>query len=251
MKELLKSTARRALPVSTRRWLKARLDGANYHPPVGSVQFGNLRRVTPISRVFGYDRGLPVDRYYIEGFLARNLSDVRGHALEVGDNTYTRRFGGDRVTRSDVVHVTEGNPNATIVADMSRADNIRSNTFDCIIFTQTLHFIYDVRAAVQTLNRVLKPGGVALVTFPGISQIDYNEWREYWLWSFTALSARKLFAEAFPAANVGIETHGNVLAATAFLQGLAAEELTQEELDYRDLSYPVIITVRAVKSGAA
>ena len=35
-------------------------------PPVGEVRFGSLRMVTPISTNWGLDRGLPIDRYYIE-----------------------------------------------------------------------------------------------------------------------------------------------------------------------------------------
>ena len=48
-----------------------------------------------LSRDFGFDRGTPIDRYYIESFLSTHASDIRGHVLEVADNTYTRRFGGD------------------------------------------------------------------------------------------------------------------------------------------------------------
>jgi glycosyltransferase involved in cell wall biosynthesis len=251
MKESLKSLVRRTLPRQVYRWLRVRRHGENYRPTVGEVSFGSLRRVTPISRVFGFDRGQPIDRYYIEGFLARNAADVKGRVLEVGDDTYTRRFGGDRVTKADVLYVSEGNPHATIVADLSRADHIPSEIFDCIILTQTLHLVYDVRAAVSTLVRILKPGGVLLATFPGISQIDHYDWGGSWYWAFTALSARRLFEEAFSASGLSVETHGNVLAATAFLQGLATEELRKEELDYNDADYEVTIAVRAVKGVAS
>src|SRR4029453_14668409 len=44
---------------------------------------GTLRRTRPLSNDFGYDRGTPVDRYYIERFLARHQSDVKGRVLEV------------------------------------------------------------------------------------------------------------------------------------------------------------------------
>lgn len=215
------------------------------------VRFGSLRRVKPISRMFGHDRGRSINRYYIEQFLSAHASDIRGYVLEIGDNRYTRKFGGNGVTRSDVLHVIEGNPSATIVADLTCADHIPSDTFDCIIFTQTLQFIYDVRAALWHLQRILRPGGVLLATFSGISQIsryDMDRWGDYW--RFTALSTRRLFEEVFPAANVTVATSGNVLAAIAFLHGLAAEELHQQELDYHDPDYEVIITVRAVKPKA-
>jgi hypothetical protein len=81
------------------------------------VDFGNIRRVTPISRHFGYERGMPIDRYYIEQFLAEHAGDIRGRVLEIGDDSYTRQFGGDQVTVRDVLHVTEGNPLATFVGD--------------------------------------------------------------------------------------------------------------------------------------
>jgi glycosyltransferase involved in cell wall biosynthesis len=228
-----------------RAWRKLR-----YHPPVGWVRFGSLRRVTPVSRLFGYDRGQPIDRYYIEDFLARHAADVRGRVLEIGDDSYTRKYGGRRVKISDVLHATAGNPQATIVADLTRADHIPSDAFDCIIFTQTLHLIYDLHSAIRTLYRILKPGGVLLATFPGISQISQDEWGDHWHWALTTISARRLFEEAFPAANVKVEAHGNVLAATSFLHGLAAEELRQKELNYRDPSYELLIALRAVKPEA-
>lgn len=236
------------LSIVVRRWLRLGQKRLTSWPPVGFVSFGSLRRLQPVSRSFGFDRGLCIDRCYISQFLAKHAMDIRGHVLEVGDDAYTREFGGDHVTESDVLHAVEGNPKATIVADLTCAEHIPSDTFDCIIFTQTLQFIYDVRSAVQTLHRILKPGGVLLATFPGISQLsryDMDRWGEYW--RFTTLSARRLFEEVFPPDGVSVEAYGNVLAAIAFLHGLAADELRQEELHYRDPDYEVLITVRAVK----
>jgi SAM-dependent methyltransferase len=215
------------------------------------INWGDLRRVMPVSRQFGFDRGRPIDRYYIEYFLARYAQDIRGRVLEIGDDSYTRQFGAGRVTTCDVLHVAAGNPIATIVGDLTSAGHIPSNTFDCFILTQTLHLLFDVRAAVRTIYRILKPGGVLLATFPGISQLSNDQWAECWYWSFTRQGAERLFGEFFPADQVTIETFGNVLAAMAFLHGLAAEELTLEELDYRDENYDMLIAVRAVKPEAS
>jgi glycosyltransferase involved in cell wall biosynthesis len=214
---------------------------------IHEIDFGALRSVTPVSREFGFDRGQPVDRYYIERFLADCADDIRGHVLEVGDDAYTRAFGGANVTESDVLHVTHGNPAATIVADLAHAEQIPSDAFDCIVLTQTLHLIYDLPAAVRTIYRTLHPGGVILATVPGISQISSDRWKESWYWSLTPLSTKRLFAEIFGDGNITIGVHGNVLVATAFLQGLAATELTHAELAAYDPQYPVVITVRAVK----
>jgi glycosyltransferase involved in cell wall biosynthesis len=236
------------LPSPVQRLLAERR-GEPYISGKGKVRFGDFRRLTPISREFGFDRGLPIDRYYIENFLARHANDIQGHVLEVGDDTYTCKYGGKRVIKKDILHVSEDNPAATIVADLAQADHIPSNFFDCIILTQTLHIVYDVQVAIKTLYRILKPGGVLLVTFPGISQISIDEWSDSWYWSFTVRSAQRLFEDVFREQNIEVQSFGNVLVATAFLQGLAVEELNKKELDYSDPHYQALITVRAVKPG--
>lgn len=216
-------------------------------PRAGRVRFGDLRRTEPISRSFGYDRGLPIDRYYIERFLARRAADIQERVLEVGDDSYTRRFGGATVTQRDVLHVHEGNAAATIVADLAHAPQIASDAFDCIILTQTLHLVYELKAAVNTLHRILKPGGTLLATVPGITQTSADSWAETWYWAFTTLSVRRLFETHFPPGALEVDAWGNVLAATAFLQGIATEELSDKELDHRDPHYQVLITLRAQK----
>ena len=218
--------------------------------PVDGVAYGGLRRLTPISPVFGLDRSLPIiDRYYIEEFLASHAADIRGRVLEMGDAAFTRRFGSDRVTRSDVLHYVPGNPEATIVGDLATADHIPSDRFDCIILTQTLQMIFDVRAALHHLHRILKPGGVLLATSHGISRIARREgidpWGEYW--HFTAQSTKHLFGALFPANHLQIVTYGNVLSAAASLYGLAAADLTSQELDHCDPNFEVIVAVRAQK----
>jgi SAM-dependent methyltransferase len=216
-------------------------------PPAGHVDLGALRRVQPIDRDFGFGRGWPVDRYYIDAFLERHAGDVRGRVLEVKDSAYTRRFGSDRVTRGDVLDVDAANPMATVVADLENGAGLPDGAFDCVILTQTLHLIYDLRAALRALHRSLAPGGVLLLTVPGITKVDAGI---PWYWSFTAASARRLLQEVFPPEGVHVEAFGNVLAAVAFLEGLAVDELSPEELDVRDAEYPVCITVRAVKPAA-
>jgi SAM-dependent methyltransferase len=171
--------------------------------------------------------------------------------LEVGGDDYTRRFGGERVTRSDVLHAPPGSESATVTADLADAPGIADASFDCVIATQTLTYVYDVAAAAATLERILAPGGVALVTLPGIAKIarpEADQWGDYW--RFTTDSARRLFDDAGFAA-VGVTAYGNVLAATAMLHGLAADEIGAAKLDDRDRDYEVLIGVRAVASSAS
>jgi SAM-dependent methyltransferase len=218
-------------------------------PPVGWVRFGHLRRLQPISPDYGYSRGLPIDRYYIEKFLTEFAMDIRGQVLEIKHNKYTVKYGMDRVTKSDVLHPVLGNPDATIIADLTKADHLPSNVYDAIIFTQTLQVIYDIRTVIATLHRILKPGGVLLATASGMAQLsldDFDKWGEYW--RFTSLSARLLFEEAFSAGNVTVRSYGNVLAAISFLEGLAVQDLKKHELDAVDRRYEILIAVRAVKA---
>ena len=215
-------------------------------PPV--LDLGDLRRVTPIDSGFGLSRGKPVDRHYIEDFLQRHAADIRGRVVEVAENGYTRRFGGDRVERSDILHVDDSNERATLVGDLAEPNDLPTAAFDCFICTQTLTYIYDVQQAVETIHRMLRPGGVLLVTVPGISQMspyDRDRWGEYW--RFTAQSLGRLLGEPFGSANVEVEAYGNVLASTAFLQGLCTDDLRRDELDHRDQRYQMLVAGRATK----
>jgi hypothetical protein len=216
---------------------------------VEPVHWGNMRRLAPFSRIFAIDRGQCIDRWYIESFLKAHCADVKGRVLEIAGREYTAKFGGDRVLQSDVLHAVAGNPDATLVGDLQTGTGIPDSAFNCMILTQTLPFIFDLKGTIETIHRSLQPGGVALLTFPGISQIsryDMDRWGDYW--RFTDASARRLFADLFGTENVTVVTFGNVLTACAFLQGLASHELNVDELCHCDKDYQVTIGVRVVRS---
>ena len=208
----------------------------------------DFHSLKPASRSFGVDRGTVIDRHYIESFLSEYSADIRGRVLEVADNNYTLKFGGDKVTKSDVLHIAADDSQATIVGDLATGGGIPKTAFECMIVTQTFQMIYDVHAAVRNAYAALKPGGVLLATLPGISQVsryDMDRWGDYW--RFTDASVKRLFGDVFGPENVAVKAYGNVLTACAFLHGAAAEELKKEELDYCDPDYQVLVTVRAVK----
>jgi SAM-dependent methyltransferase len=220
-------------------WRARRLRG------VAAMRLGQISSQNPLSTIFGYDRGKPIDRFYIERFLANHAGDVRGHVLEVGDDSYSRRFGQDRITRQDVLHIHADNPAATIVGDLTDPATLPASLFDCIILTQTLHVIYDMPAAVRHIRRALRPGGVALLTVPGITPVrpgpDHG-----WYWSLTADALRELLGESFDSDKIDISTAGNLLTATAFLHGAAVEDMALREFDNVDAAYPVTVSARAV-----
>jgi len=226
-----------------RRWPRLQ-----YAPRVHCVHLGDLRRLTPVSRRFGFDRGTPVDRYYIGRFFSQRSQLIRGRVLEIGDRGYTERYGADRVSCSDVLNVRADVPGTTIVADLTHGDGIADCSFDCIVLTQTLQFIFDVPSAIRTLYRILKPGGTLLLTVPGtISQLEIARRGSVWYWGFTRPSIERLFREGFGPHDLEIAEYGNVLASIAFLEGLASEELHAAELDFRDPLYPLLICVRVTR----
>ena len=216
--------------------------------PLGFVRFGDLRRTSPISYNFGWGRGTPIDRYYIESFLDQNASDIRGTVLEVGDDRYTRRFGGARVDHSDILSVETSNPNATFVGDLTRPDTLPEAAFDCIVLTQTLQYLFEPHAAVAALFRALKPGGILLLTVPASgSQVDGSTWGATWYWWFTSAAVRRLLEKSFQPNAVTVNTYGNIFVATAFHFGVVLEELRPRDLNQSDPEFPVIVAARAIK----
>lgn len=222
---------------------------ARQRPRVGGIDWGDFDRTRPINANWGYERGSPVDRYYIERFLKKSAGDIRGRVLEVADNEYTITFGGSRVEKSDILFPTTGNQRATIIADLTVPSQVTDGLFDCIICTQTLQFIYEVRIAIASLYRFLKPGGVLLLTVPGISKIspeDRDRSGDYW--RFTGESLQRLLSEEFSEQTVSVETHGNVKSSLGLLHGISAGEIPKVELDQHDDLYQLLVSARAVRS---
>ena len=206
---------------------------------------GRIARNAPLSTDWGFDRGLPVDRYYVERFLADHASDIRGRVLEVAEDRYSKRFGGPNIERQDILSLERGDQ-STIIGDLAHPGTLPASAFDCIILTQTLHMIFDLDAAVAQLRQALRPGGVLLVTVPGISPVDRGDWRDSWHWSLTDISLRRLLSKAFEQDKVVVTVRGNLYAATAFLHGAAVEELSRRKLESHDPAFPVTVAARAM-----
>ena len=199
----------------------------------------------PLSRS-GFDRGTPVDRYYIERFLAAHADDIHGRVLEVGEPLYSRKFGNGRISRQDILHIDASNAAATIVGDLGQAGLLPPRSFDCIILTQTLQYVFDVHTAVDQVHGALRPGGVLLVTVPGVAPISPDEWEDSYYWRFTEPSLKRLLINRFGTAQVATSPFGNFYAATAFLSGAAVEEIKKSELQAVMPEYAIVIAGRAV-----
>ena len=213
------------------------------------IFFGSLRGTFPINPGFGIGRGTPVDRYYVDRFLETRTEAITGRVLEIGDREYTARFGTN-VISSDVLHAAPGNPEATIVGDISCCPQIPDDSFDCIVLLQTLHYVYDMEKAVAELHRILAPGGRLLCTVPCISQIsrhDMERWGDRW--RLSSLAANELFATAFLPDLTQVSTYGNVLTAICLLEGITAERLRPRELDAHEEEYQVLVCIDAAKEA--
>jgi SAM-dependent methyltransferase len=210
---------------------------------------GTLRRTAPLSSLWGYDRGSPIDRYYIERFLSDHHADIRGRVLEIKDSSYTRQFGSG-VERSDVLDVDPSNRQATIHAELGADGAFMAGQFDCFILTQTLQYLIDPRMALTQAHGILRPGGVLLATVPSVSRVHMEHARSDDYWRFTPAACTALFGQTFRPDHVTVIGYGNVLVSIAFLMGMAREELSQAELDARDPAFPLTVAIRAVKEAA-
>lgn len=206
--------------------------------------------VTPVSRVFGFDRGTPIDRYYIEKFLGENVDKIKGNILEIADSNYSRKFSKDKTANYHVLTFDEPPTEATLIkGDLTKPESLPANAMECFICTQTLNFVYDVKAAIRGCYQILAPHGYLLLTVGALQQIsryDMERWGDYW--RFSQLSIRRMLEESFESSKIRIRTYGNLATVVAGLQGLAVEDIDQTSiLDETDEDYPMIIACVAQK----
>ena len=210
------------------------------------TRFRLIIGVRPLSYLWGSDRGLPIHRYYLEQFLHEFKNDIKGHCLEFAEDAYTSRYGGENVTKVDILHVDDDNPKATIVADLTRPNNIIAEQFDCIVCTHVLHLVTDVEKFIAELYRLLKPGGVLLIAVPQICTSDPNANE---LWRFTPNGLEALLVNVFDPDAVTIKTYGNSLTAAGEIRGMVSYEFSDGELSKTDAHFCVEVCARAVKTS--
>lgn len=200
--------------------------------------------VSIVSRQMGFDRGTPIDRFYIEKFINAQRRYITGNVMEIGDNGYTTQFGSN-ISESYVLTAdanTKECGQSKVIAGDLQGGSMREGFLDCFILTQTLPFIYDVRSAAANIVKMLKSGGVALVTVSGITMVsayDDSSWGHYW--GFTETSLRKIFEESVRPEQIEIYSYGNPKTASANLYGLCVEDLNSTDFETDDILTPTII----------
>ncbi len=211
---------------------------------LGLPRWGNLRRTEPFSRNFGFDRGTPIDRHYLHAFLRANQAAITGDVLEIQGSDHARRYGhalGD-------THTVDINPAfaPTYLCDLAQADVIPSGRYDCFLLPNTLCVLRDIEGCLRQALRVVKPGGVVLATTATFVPL-VPDGADYW--RLSADGWREIASRVWAGHDVTIDAHGNCLAAVSAMLGLAAEELSADELDVHDPHYPVLVTLRVVKAA--
>ena len=206
---------------------------------LGLPDWGNLRRTTPFSSVYGFDRGQPIDRYYLHRFFAAHRDLITGDVLEIQGNSYTERFGHD-LTRADSFDI-EPRFEPTYLCDFAHcSDQIPSHAYDCLLLPNTLTHFRELDRCLAQVRRVVRPGGVVLASAAGLLPLT-GDVPDYW--RLTPHGWREKLAEAWPGASLEIAGHGNCLSSMGAQLGLALEELTTAELDVQDPRFPVLTTM--------
>jgi SAM-dependent methyltransferase len=214
------------------------------------LDWGELGEAYPLSPEWGADRGRCIDRWYIESFLERNALSIRGRVLELHDDDYTRDYGGGRVTHSDVLDIDTTNARATIYGDLHELTDLREDSFDTILLTQTLQYVPSMARALATCRRLLAPGGSLLATLPCLGRIAPEEGLDGDRWRLTPAGLRLLLRQAFPVPDeVEVEAQGNLLTCIAFLEGLACEDLSEGDFLPHDSYFPLLVAARVRLSG--
>jgi SAM-dependent methyltransferase len=192
-------------------------------------------------------------RYYWAEFLDEHQADIRGRGLEVGTTETIRRYGGPALERAEAIDLAP-HAEVTVVADLTNADDVPSDTYDCFVIQFTMHLIYDLDSALFHSLRILEPGGTLLVNFPSVEYffargLDMGTGGPLFVfWQFTPLQVENLFRRAgLSDGAFEIELFGNLFTRVAYQMNMPAEELTDEELDFVDPGHPLLICVRAVK----
>ena len=210
------------------------------------VIMSDIDRLEPLNRNFGFERGTPVDRYYIEQFLNKKRELITGNVLEISENTYTKKFGSNVLT-SSILTFDKNAIFPVIHGDLTDQTTLPQQKFDCFIATQTLNFIKEVEKAVANAHFLLAPSGVFIGTtacLSQISQFDYERWGDYW--RFTDKGLKTLLEKHF--SKVKVYPMGNFAAARCLLDGLAVEDFKKLDfLDTVDINYSIIIAFEAYK----
>lgn len=224
-------------------------------PLVRNLRCLQFRRLQPLGH--GRQRGTPIVRYYWHKYLQKHQKDIRGTVLEIGSTDTILRFGGIAVTCAEGIDLSPHSPEITVVADLSRADHVPSDRYDCFVNQFTMHLIYDTEAALYHSIRILKPGGVLLINFSCVDYyfprgLDMGTGEPFFLYRwYTPIQVENLLRSlSLRAEDYTLDVYGNLFTRIAYQMNMPAEELTRRELEYVDAGHPLLICARLMKPAS-
>jgi hypothetical protein len=202
-------------------------------------RWGNLRRTKPFSSSYGFERGQPIDRYYLHRFLSAHRDLIAGDVLEIQGTSYTERFGRD-LTRADSFDI-EARYEPTYICDFAHCGAvIPDDAYDCLLLPNALPHFRELDRCLAHALRVVRPAGIILASAAGLLPLT-GDAPDYW--RMTPHGWREMLGAAWPGATLEVAGHGNCLSAVGAQLGLALEELTEAELDVHDPRFPVLTTM--------
>jgi SAM-dependent methyltransferase len=199
----------------------------------------------PLSDDYGFDRGTPVNRRYIESFLAEHQADVHGSMLEIGDSRYSEAFGQGRVAVFTVVDIETSNRKATLIADLIATESLNRDSYDCILLVETLHLLGEPGTCLENCWRALRPHGTLLITVPALKRLSPSH-PETDYWRFTPAGLEALMTRRWPG-QFSVSAYGNLRACIAFLLGHVVEECDGNDMDVPDARFPLTVAAHARK----
>lgn len=221
-------------------------------PLIRHLRALTMRRLRPYYA--GASDQLSVIRYYWADFLESHRADIRGVGLEIGETSTLRAFGGTALTAAHALDLTAHSAEVRLVADLSRADHLPADQYDCFVHQFTTAVIYDLPAALYHAVRLLKPGGVLLINFWCVDfylhrGLDMGTGAPLYMYHWpTPIGVHNLLHElALTDADYALTIYGNLLTRMAFLLNMPAPEFTPAELSHADPGQPLLICARIVK----
>jgi hypothetical protein len=174
---------------------------------LGLPRWGNLRRTKPFSEEWGFDRGSPVDRHYLDRFLEGHRAAIRGRVLEIHEPRYTKLYGHDVVE----AHTVDINPehHPTFLCDLARSETvIPSDHYDCFLLPNTLPFLRDVEESLRQALRIVRPGGLILASASPFVPLAGDARDGEDLWHMSGAGWREVARKAWPGASPGSRATG-------------------------------------------
>ncbi len=126
-----------------------------------------------------------ITRAHLEKFLTRHASQERALDIGAGGSSYQRFFPN----RISIDIDPERKPD--IVADAHKLP-FKDNEFSLVLCTEVLEHLREPRVAIAEMRRVLKPGGVLILTTRFVYPL-HDTPHDYW--RFTKYGLEELFAD--------------------------------------------------------